>query len=158
MKKALGLRLLGWCLVLTSLLVGVLTLAIRNHAAAHDSIKSIIVSSSGQKLTTLFEGLPQLPGYSSKDILAARRALPKCGGEPGILQRLFGSSIVYAGCPFLLCGGSGWINFDDQCDTGGPCSGEYNSTTTDPYSQQGYESNGQYCGTSFACGCVTFPC
>lgn len=160
MQKALGLRLLGWCLVVTSLLTGAVTSVIRNQASVHDSIKSVIVSSSGQRLTTLFEGLPHDPRYSLKDILAARRALPKCGGKPDIplLQRLFGTAVVYAGCPYVSCGGSGWLNFEDQCNTGGPCSGNYNNTTWDPTSDSGYFGPATHCGTSYACGCETYTC
>lgn len=79
MKKALSrLRPFGSFLILASLLTGALTV-IRHHASAHNSIKSVVVSSEGQKLTTLFEGLSPDPRYSVKDILATRRALPRCG-------------------------------------------------------------------------------
>jgi hypothetical protein len=160
MKKVQSKQLLGLCFVLTLLLIGVVTSVIRSHASAQSSIKSVMFSSSGQRLKTLFEGEPRDPRYSLKDILATRRALPKCGGKQDIslLQRLFGSSVVYAGCPFGGCGGTGWANFTDFCNTGGPCSGSYNSTTPDPDSSFGSEYDHTYCGSSPACGCVSYAC
>jgi hypothetical protein len=161
MKRVLSLRLFGSYLVLTSLLIAALALAVRNHSSTQASTKSIIVSSSGQRLATLFEGLPQDQRYSLKDILATRSALPKCGkkpDKPSLLQTLFGTAVVYAGCPIIECGGNGWINFTDFCNTGGSCSGSYNSTTQDPQSNNGYTAFRTYCGSSPACGCETYSC
>ena len=95
MKKALRLGFLGSCLILISLLMTAVTSVVRNHASAHDSIKSVAVSSSGQRLTTLFEGSPRDPRYSLKDLLAKRRALPpKCGAKPNVVQGSENLSVV----------------------------------------------------------------
>jgi hypothetical protein len=164
MKKALSLRLFGSSLVLTSLLVAVLTLAVRNQSSAHNSTKSFIVSPSGQKLTTLFEGSGRDPRYSSKAILASRSALPKCGRKPGtsdigeVVQRLFGSRIVYATCLITECSGTGWVNHTDYCNTGGGCSGAYYNATTDPSSNFGNFQDRTHCGTNAACGCDLYAC
>jgi hypothetical protein len=69
-----------------------------------------------------------------------------------------GCLVVYAGFPYVECGGSGWIDFQDSCNTGGPCHGNYNSTTTDPFSSFGYTSFGTHCQTVSACGYITYAC
>jgi hypothetical protein len=157
-RKTKSLRLLGLCLVLTSLVVGAVITATRKHAQASDSIQTVAVSSSGERLTTLFEGLPRDPRYSLRDILASRRALPKCSGKPGILDRLFGSAVVHAGCPYLDCAGSGWTDMDTNCDTGGGCSGTHYFITTDPTSDSGYFGDHTHCGSLPECGCNLFSC
>jgi hypothetical protein len=160
MKKAQSLRLLGSGLVLTSLL-GAVTLVMRNHASTHASIKSVFVSSSGQRLTKFFEESPRDPRYSSKAILATRRGLPKCGGkpeEPDVLQSLFGSAVVYAACHAATCGGDGWVDRIDFCNTGGPCSGSYHNATTDPLSPLGIFQDTTFCGTRPQCGCSIPTC
>ena len=161
MKKAQRLRLLGSCLVLTLLLIGALTSTIRNRASAHNSINSVIVSSSGQRLATLFEGSPRDPRFSSKTILAARRALPKCGQKAEkleIVQRLFGSSVVYANCHPGYCGGDGWVDHYVNCDTGGGCSGIYDYATNDPESPLGTYPSVIHCGSLPECGCASPTC
>jgi hypothetical protein len=87
-------------LALAFLMLGIGALIIRNHVPTRDSVESTIVSSSGQKLTTFFDGLPDSPKFSLKAILAARRALPRCGKKQekaGIYQRLFSAAVVHAG-------------------------------------------------------------
>jgi hypothetical protein len=160
MKKAQGLRLLGSCLVLV-LLTGALTSAIRNRASAKDSIKSVTVSSSGQRLTTFFEGLPHDARYSLKALLAARRALPRCGRkpeEPGIVQSLFGSGVVYANCHFASCGGDGWVDHYISCDAGGGCSGIYDYADNDGLSPYGSYQSIFHCGSLPECGCESPTC
>lgn len=161
MKKVQRLRLLGSFLVLTALLIGAVRSVTRNHASAHNSIKSSIVSSSGQRLTTLFEGSPRDPRYSSKNILAARRALPQCGRKaekPDIVQRLFGSSVVYASCHASYCGGDGWVDHWISCDTGGGCSGIYDYADNDGLSPYGTYQSIFHCGSLPTCGCESPTC
>ena len=179
MKKALSLRPFGSFLILASLLIGALTV-IRHHAPAHNSIKSVVVSSSGQELTTLFEGLSPDPRYSVKDMLAIRRALPRCGKKPGrlqggqkssfvpqsllintrdFLQRFFGNSEVYAAnCLITFCGGYGWRQTTNSCDTGGPCSGSYLDVTNDGQSPNGFFQDSSHCGDIPQCGCWNLTC
>ena len=97
MKRAFRLLVLCSSLAPAFLMIGVGALVVRNHASTQDSVKSTIISSSGQKLTTFYEGLPRSPKFALKGILAARRALPRCGKKQenaGINQRLFGSAVV----------------------------------------------------------------
>jgi hypothetical protein len=169
MKRAQGLRLFGSWLVLTLLLIGALS-AIRNHSSAHDSIKSVIVSSSGQRLTTVFEGSQRDPRYSSKAIHTIRRTLRACGKkqeQPSVLERLsssalvqhiFGSSVVYAGCLLSECGGDTWVTMNTTCNTGGGCSGTQHEVTTEPGSDLGEFQNTTHCGLYPACGCNSFTC
>ncbi len=167
MKRALGLRLLGLGLVVVFLLVGVASVI--RHASTQGSAKSTIVSSSGQGLATLFDGLPRNPKYSLKTISDIRRTLPRCGQkqEAGIFQRiyqrLFGSSVVFAkpilNCLPSSCGGTGWTQTHPMCNTGGGCSGSYDSVTYDGMSDFGFFGLGNlHCGESAACGCDDFTC
>ncbi len=177
MKKALSLPPFGSFLTLASLLLGALTV-IRHHASPHNSIKSVVVSASGQKLTTLFEGLSPDPRYSVKDILATRRALPRCGKKPGTLQSgekpgavqsllsntrdslqsFFGNSVVYANCLVTFCGGTGWVQIINSCDTGGRCSGVYEDVTNDGHSDTGFFQDSAHCGSIPQCGCFNLTC
>jgi hypothetical protein len=179
MKKALRLRPFGSFLILASLLIGALTV-IRHYASAHNSINSVVVSSSGQRLSTLFDGLSPDPRYSVKDILAIRRALPQCGEKPGtvqggeksssvpqsllintrdFLQRFFGNSEVYAAnCLITFCGGYGWVQIINSCDTGGPCSGTYWDVTNNGHSDNGFFQDSGHCGSKPQCGCENLTC
>jgi hypothetical protein len=97
------------CLIAT-LVVGTVALGTRSHATKR-GLKTtvVVVSSSGERLTTLFDGSRVDPKYSIKNILAKRRALPKCGQKaaPSVLNSLFGPSVVYANCFNCSCGGEG---------------------------------------------------
>jgi hypothetical protein len=177
MEKMFTLRFWGSFLVLALFVAGALTL-MRDHTSAHASTKSVIVSSSGLKLATLFEGLPRDPRYSVEDILATRRALPRCGKKQstlqddekasvlqsilsrakGSLQSLFGNTVVYAQCFITQCGGTGWVSFTDSCNTGEDCSGDYNNVTTDANSDLGEHQVSTHCGGIPACGCESQTC
>jgi hypothetical protein len=171
MNKVPSCRVVGSCLVLTSLLTVVLTLAVRSHgSSAYVSTKSLVVSSSGHKLTTLFDESDRDPRYSSKAIHAIRRTLRACGKkqeQPSVLERLssntvvqhiFGSSVVYAGCLRSQCGGDGWITMNTTCNTGAGCSGTQHFVTTEPGSDLGEFQDTSHCGLSGACGCNNFTC
>jgi hypothetical protein len=170
MKRVLSWRLFPSFLALTFLLGATLTLVVRNHALLHFSTKSVTVSSSGQKLTTLFDGSERDPRYSSKAIRAIRRTLPACGKKaekPGIMERLsnsavvqhiFGSSVVYAGCLRTECGGTNWVTNNTTCNTGMGCSGTQHYVTTDPSSDLGEFQDPTHCGSFAACGCNHFTC
>jgi hypothetical protein len=94
---------------------------------------------------------------------------PPCKGAsanllPGTLGRvLFDSAIVHAqnGCPGVgPCSGQGWCRFEDQCNTGGPCRGNYQNTYNDqnicyPW---GFVYTGGACANDSDCGCVTLQC
>jgi hypothetical protein len=173
MKRAPGLRLLGLGLVLVFLLVGVASVIHHMSTSTQGSAKSTIVSSSGQNLAALFDGLPRNPKYSLKTISDMRRKLPRCGQkqEVGIFQRiyqrLFGSSVVFAKptqpnllfiCIYTDCGGTGWAQFTDYCDTGKPCSGMCESVDYVGGTNMGFYSLGLHCGGNDACGCIENTC
>lgn len=164
MKRASGLLVLCSGLALAFLMIGVGALAIRNHAPTRNSVETTIVSSSGQRIATFFDGLPHSPKSSLKTLLAARSALPKCGKKQekaGIYQRLFSSPVVHAGggiCLDTFCGGTGWVQFNDSCNTGGPCSGNYIRVTYDGQSSAGFAEFSEHCGTIAACGCFELTC
>jgi hypothetical protein len=135
-------------------------LRLQSHAMRHGSVKSVVVSSSGQILTTLFEGSRTDPKFSVRNILAKNSALPRCGQktETPLLQSIFGPSVVYAICLLCECGGQGWMNFTDNCDTGGGCSGSYNNIRFVPDSPLGYMCLRSYCGSIPECGCEYTTC
>jgi hypothetical protein len=56
------------------------------------------------------------------------------------------------------CRGSGWQDEDACCNTGGPCSGCYNTTTTGGPSCNGFSYDGSYCGDAPECGCESYEC
>lgn len=153
MRRTLSYATFGLGAALAFLLIGTVRLGMRNQAPTHDSIKLVVVSSSGQRLTTLFDGIPPDPRYSVKDILAKRRSLPRCGDtKPGTLrgaydkatsffQNQFVGSTVYASCLITFCGGSGWVDYIDSCNT---ASGIFQDQT--------------HCGSAPECGCEILTC
>jgi hypothetical protein len=167
MRRASGLQLLGLGL-LVFLLVGGVASVIRNHVSTQGSVKSTIVSSSGENLAVLFEGLPKNPKYSLKAIMKVRRTQQRCGQkqEVGTLQRiyqrLFGTPVVLAkpilNCFQTACGGTGWVQETSSCNTGGSCRGTYLTVTFDGSSDDGFFSGTGHCGLSGACGCEEFTC
>ena len=128
----------------------------------------VVVSSSGQRIATLFEGLQPNPAYSLSRILAVNDQIRRCGStnsraEPGMLGRVFGGSVVYAqaSCdPSDACLGNHWVDRSANCNTGGSCSGSYNTTWHDPYQNdgRGFYYTGANCESIPQCGCVSETC
>lgn len=161
MKKAWALGFLGFCLASTVLLEVSVKSTTRKHASANTLIRSVVVSSSGQRLTSLLQGSPRDPRYSAKAILASRQDLPKCDKkpeQPTMLQSFFGSSVVHATCFITDCGGTGWVDHIDTCNTGGGCSGTYHNATTEPDSDLGNFQDRTHCGSLPECGCELLVC
>ena len=142
-----------------------ITVGTFDYKSAKSSVRSNVVLSSGQKVATLFDGLPQDPKFSLRTMLAGRAALPRCGKKQGkeeasIFHRLFNSTVHAGGsvCLNTFCGGGGWVEIENSCNTGGPCSGFYTTVTTDPNSDAGFGVSSLHCGTIPACGCVEYTC
>ena len=158
-----GAAICGLCSVL---IVVVAFTASRNRThnrATTPPITTTMVSSAGPLLNNFFEGTKPSPSYSLARMLAVRRAMPECGKKKSrFLQGLSEITTVHAQdknyCPRTECGGDGWTEFEDECNTGGPCSGSYENTEFDGMSMNGYVFDGDYCGQSWACGCVSFIC
>ena len=164
MKKRLLLKFLGLALILTSSAIYI------NHKISHarvlNSIKSTIVSSSGQGLTGIFDGLPPDERYSVKHILAIRSSLPKCGSKPkeqksqlsSVILRSLPFGTVYAVCRNSDCGGTGWVEVFDNCNLGMYCSGDWDHAQYDGSSEDGFATTTQHCGTLEQCGCDEYTC
>jgi hypothetical protein len=151
-----GLAICGFCSVL---IVIVVFAVFRNHRLHNRAISTAIVSSSGQRLNDFFEGTKPDPRYSLGRIQAVRRAVPVCGKKnSSSLRSLFEITTVYAACPPSNCNGEGWIEFQDECNTGGSCSGMYTNTEPDPMSPDGFLDPGNHCGRIPQCGCITVTC
>lgn len=164
MKNRLLLQFLGFGLILTSSAIYI------NHkisqTRALNSIKSTTVSSSGQRLTGIFDGLTPDERYSVKSILAVRSSLPKCGSKiKGTKSRLSSAILralpfgaVYAKCFNGYCGGTGWTEVFDNCDYGSGCFGDWDHAINDGMSDSGFAPTLQYCGTYDECGCDEYTC
>jgi hypothetical protein len=92
----------------------------RSRETNQRPIRTVVISSPGQPLATLFEGSRIDPKCSAKTIIAKNAALPKCGEhkKASLLHSIFGPGLVYAN--YLLCsyGGSEWIAWEDNYNFG----------------------------------------
>jgi hypothetical protein len=163
MKRPRVLRLFFGLGLLVALFVAIAAFAVRSHPTKERTVTTVVVSPSGQTLATLFEGSLTDTKFSVKDIIAKGKALPRCGKktEISLLQSTLTPSVVYAApppCPFCDCGGSGFQNFVDSCDTGLNCSGSYNNIQNNPSSDSGYFCPHSHCGSLPECGCVFLTC
>lgn len=131
-----------------------------HHQQLKHSKRVVLVSQSGEKIPSLFDGLPHVPAYSLKQIDLMEKNRPercKAGGtaKQSALGRLFGTPVVYASNCFPgLCGGTQWTLVVDNCDTGGPCNGQHYIAQPDPSGDPctGFAPNSGHCGTDCACG------
>jgi hypothetical protein len=156
MKRPHVSRLFYGLGLLVALFVAIAVFAVRSHPTRETTVKTVVVSPSGQTLATLFEGSVTDSKFSAKDIIAKSEALPRCGKkkELSLLQSTLGPRVVYAApppCPFCDCGGSG---FENSCNTGIDCSGSYNNVQNNPTSDSGYFCPHSHCGSIPECGCV----
>lgn len=143
-------------------LVAIAGTATLRHPQVKHSERIMLVSQSGQKIQSLFDGLPHVPAYSLKQIdLANKKGRPsgscKLGGpaKQSALGRLFGVPVVYAQSCFPgLCGGSHWSLMATSCNTGGPCNGRQFTAVFDPMADpcQGFAPDSSHCGDDCACG------
>jgi hypothetical protein len=162
-KHSLLSFLLLFCLFLVLGSAGKLTFTSFKHRPP----KITIVSSSGDPLRTLFDGLPYNPQYSLK-LMSEKRHRAGCQGAsadplPGTLGRIFSNSatvLAQSNCTPSGCLGSGWCPIENQCNTGGPCSGNYPDTVPDNGcpANQGFQYTGGHCGTDPTCGCSSYVC
>jgi len=153
-----------WFSLLALGLMAALTMVVaifaRKSKETHPPIKTVVVSSSGQNLVTLFDGSPVDRKFSAKSIIAKNAELPRCGqhNQASLLQSIFGPGVVYANCLLCSCGGSGWMTWEDNCNFGYPCSGNYDNVRGDPGSPLGYLCLSTHCGLYSACGCDYDTC
>jgi hypothetical protein len=84
MKRPPFLRLFFGLGLLVALFVAIAAFAVRSHPTQERTVKTVVVSSSGQTLATLFEGSLTDPKFSVKDIIAKGKALPRCGKKTEI--------------------------------------------------------------------------
>jgi hypothetical protein len=164
--RKLGLQLFGTFIIVILVSTSIVKSVPQVHSPRSERAGVVIISTSGQKLATLFDGLPHNPRFSLDRIVASNRQRSKCGqgaSKPDIMGRLFGGVTVYAfSCPDNNgnCQGNGWVQYTNYCNTGGPCSGSYQDTRNDPYEGDcyGFSYDGTYCGTAPTCGCQNYQC
>ena len=148
------------------ILAGIVVIATAGATSWHrqqvkqTSKKVISISQSGEKIPSLFDGLPHVPAYSLKqiDLMKKNRPEPcKASGtsKQGALRQLFGISVVYAQSCFPgQCGGTMWTLVTANCEQGGECVGTYKYAQPDPMGDpcQGFAPNSGHCGSNCACG------
>lgn len=123
----------------------------------------VILSSSGERLPSLFEGLPRNPLYSLDRI---QPRTPPCAKANSLSRlpifRLLASTPVHAcgTCEITGdCTGRYWQDVTLYCNTGGGCSGSYSYTV--PYGSEGdlgTTRTGGSCDGCSECGCAEFTC
>lgn len=154
-------------LVLCLLIPKSSTLVLRIQQLRYGAATSVILSSSGQRLSSLFQDLPHIPRFSLKEMHKADGRTYQCGirnkNDSAAFTSFFKSPVVYAQgfhCPDWNgnCNGTDWQDSDNFCNTGGPCFGAYNDTVTGGPICNGFTYDGTFCGSIPECGCVNYAC
>lgn len=169
------LMMLSWILTALALvpLDSVITFWPEPHwpdapTAPPPGVSQVFIGSSGQRLVTLFDGLPPNQLYSWGELVKHRRKVNyQCGSEDRspwwkTLLKTFSIPTVNANCIEQNCAGSYWVWDWENCYYGGEqCYGTIEYPRWDPGSGSscgGTCQNGANCGSIWWCGCHVKAC
>ena len=123
---------------------------------------TVVDSSSGLRLASLFEGQPHDPRLALEHVQP--RPIPCSKAESRAELPVLAGTTVHA-CGTCLptdgCLGKNWMQGTAFCNTGGGCSGSYEFAQPDPFHaspEVGFMRDGTACGGCSECGCAEPTC
>jgi hypothetical protein len=154
------LSLIGVCFVfLLAVQIGLLH---GTHCVPPSRARILVVSPSGERLISLFEGRPHDPLLALERVQARPTPCSKAESHTK-LPVLAGTTVHACGTcqPIDGCLGKNWLEESTSCNTGGGCSGSYELAEPDPLRGSpnvGWTRDGTACGGCSECGCAEPTC